>query len=72
MECTYLSNHANILTEAGREASSSVLSVGEVFIATGIEGELKVLEVESELEDRLVRGAGNWRQGVCSLLDRVG
>ena len=48
-EAAYRGNHAHVLTEAGWEASCSVLSIRKVLITASIQGELEVFQVESQL-----------------------
>ena len=43
----YVCNNPYVLPEAWWEASSLILGVGEVVEATGVEGLLEMLEVES-------------------------
>lgn len=65
----YRSNYANVLTEASWEASCSVLSIREVLISASVQGELKVFQVESQLQDRLIGSTVDRWQGIGSLLD---
>ena len=52
----YLSNHADVLTEARWEALSRVLVIGEVVTSTGVEVQLQLLQKESQLQSvRVVR-----------------
>lgn len=49
-------DYTDVLSEAGREASGSIVVVSEVVAASGVQGELEMLEVQCEVKDRLVVG----------------